>query len=110
FIRGMYRARPGHGREGRTALAEALKKNSSQIARACIRSASQGEPEAACTGSFACSVGQRPPSRLARESRGSVLTVDISLPDVEELQKLVQDGIEKGFLTYDEIVTGLDDV
>jgi RNA polymerase primary sigma factor len=39
-----------------------------------------------------------------------VLTVDISLPDVEELQKLVQDGIEKGFLTYDEIVTGLDDV
>jgi RNA polymerase primary sigma factor len=39
-----------------------------------------------------------------------VLTVDISLPDVEELQKLVQDGIEKGFLTYDEIVTGLEDV
>jgi RNA polymerase primary sigma factor len=39
-----------------------------------------------------------------------MLTVDISLPDVEELQKLVQDGIEKGFLTYDEIVTGLDDV
>jgi RNA polymerase primary sigma factor len=39
-----------------------------------------------------------------------VLTVDISLPDVEELQKLVQDGVEKGFLTYDEIVTGLDDV
>jgi len=39
-----------------------------------------------------------------------VLTVDISLPDVEELQKLVQDGIEKGFLTYDEIVSGLEDV
>jgi RNA polymerase primary sigma factor len=39
-----------------------------------------------------------------------MLTVDISLPDVEELQKLVQDGIEKGFLTYDEIVNGLDDV
>jgi RNA polymerase primary sigma factor len=39
-----------------------------------------------------------------------MLTVDISLPEVEELQKLVQDGIEKGFLTYDEIVTGLDDV
>ncbi|HEV8687492.1 MAG TPA: RNA polymerase sigma factor RpoD [Gaiellaceae bacterium] len=39
-----------------------------------------------------------------------MLTVDISLPDVEELHKLVQDGIEKGFLTYDEIVTGLDDV
>jgi RNA polymerase primary sigma factor len=39
-----------------------------------------------------------------------VLTVDISLPDVEELHKLVQDGQEKGFLTYDEIVTALDDV
>jgi RNA polymerase primary sigma factor len=39
-----------------------------------------------------------------------MLTVDISLPEVEELQKLVQDGIEKGFLTYDEIVNGLDDV
>src|SRR5213594_1137992 len=39
-----------------------------------------------------------------------MLTVDISLPDVEELQKLVQDGQEKGFLTYDEIVSGLEDV
>jgi len=39
-----------------------------------------------------------------------VLTVDISLPDVEELHKLVAEGKEKGFLSYDEIVTGLDDV
>ena len=39
-----------------------------------------------------------------------MLTVDISLPDVEELQKLVQDGQEKGFLTYDEIVAALDDI
>ncbi|MGZ4389151.1 MAG: sigma-70 family RNA polymerase sigma factor, partial [Gaiellaceae bacterium] len=39
-----------------------------------------------------------------------MLTVDISLPDVEELQKLVQDGQEKGFLTYDEIVKGLEEV
>ena len=39
-----------------------------------------------------------------------MLTVDISLPDVEELQKLVQEGQEKGFLTYDEIVNALDDV
>jgi RNA polymerase primary sigma factor len=38
-----------------------------------------------------------------------MLTVDISLPDVEELHKLVQDGQEKGFLTYDEIVTGLEE-
>ena len=39
-----------------------------------------------------------------------MLTVDISLPDVEELHKLVQEGQEKGFLTYDEIVNGLEDV
>ncbi len=39
-----------------------------------------------------------------------MLTVDISLPDVEELHKLVQDGTEKGFLTYDEIVAGIEDV
>jgi RNA polymerase primary sigma factor len=39
-----------------------------------------------------------------------MLTVDISLPEVEELQKLVQDGIEKGFLNYDEIASGLEEV
>jgi RNA polymerase primary sigma factor len=39
-----------------------------------------------------------------------MLTVDISLPDVEELHKLVQEGQEKGFLTYDEIVSGLEEV
>jgi RNA polymerase primary sigma factor len=39
-----------------------------------------------------------------------VLTVDISLPEVEELHKLVQDGLDKGFLTYDEIVQGLEEV
>jgi RNA polymerase primary sigma factor len=39
-----------------------------------------------------------------------MLTVDISLPDVEELHKLVQEGQEKGFLTYDEIVAGLEEV
>jgi RNA polymerase primary sigma factor len=39
-----------------------------------------------------------------------MLTVDISLPDVEELHKLVQDGQEKGLLTYDEIAAALDDV
>src|SRR5713101_5450094 len=40
----------------------------------------------------------------------NLLTVEIALPEVEELQKLVADGTEKGFLTYDEIVNGLDDV
>jgi RNA polymerase primary sigma factor len=39
-----------------------------------------------------------------------VLTVDIALPDVEEIHKLVAEGREKGFLSYDEIASGLDDV
>ena len=39
-----------------------------------------------------------------------MLTVDISLPEVEELQKLVEQGQEKGFLTYDEIVAGLEEI
>ncbi len=39
-----------------------------------------------------------------------MLTVDISLPEIEELHKLVGDGQEKGFLTYDEIVAGLEEV
>src|ERR671928_187889 len=39
-----------------------------------------------------------------------MLTVDISLPDVEELHRLVQDGLEKGVLNYDEIAAGLEDV
>ena len=39
-----------------------------------------------------------------------MLTVDITLPDIEELHKLVVDGQEKGFLTYDEIVSGLEEV
>jgi RNA polymerase primary sigma factor len=39
-----------------------------------------------------------------------VLTVDISLPEIEELHKLVQEGLDKGVLNYDEIVQGLEDV
>ena len=39
-----------------------------------------------------------------------MLTVDISLPEVEELHKLVAEGREKGFLSYDEIASGLEDV
>jgi RNA polymerase primary sigma factor len=39
-----------------------------------------------------------------------VLTVDIALPEIEELQKLVETGKEKGFLTYDEIVSGVEEV
>jgi RNA polymerase primary sigma factor len=39
-----------------------------------------------------------------------VLTADIALPDVEELHKLVETGKEKGFLTYDDIVTGIEEI
>jgi RNA polymerase primary sigma factor len=39
-----------------------------------------------------------------------MLTVDITLPDVDEFHKLVTEGQEKGFLTYDEIVGGLEEV
>jgi RNA polymerase primary sigma factor len=39
-----------------------------------------------------------------------MLTVDISLPDIEELHKLVQEGLDKGFLSYDDIVNGLEEV
>src|SRR6266508_2772598 len=48
----------------------------------------------------------------SREVAGGppLLTVEISLPDVEELHKLVQEGLEKGFLNYDEIVSGIEEV
>jgi RNA polymerase primary sigma factor len=39
----------------------------------------------------------------------AMLSVDIALPEVEELHRLIEQGLEKGFLTYDEIVSGLDD-
>jgi RNA polymerase primary sigma factor len=39
-----------------------------------------------------------------------MLAVDTALPEVEELQKLVEQGQEKGFLTYDEIVKSVEDV
>ena len=39
-----------------------------------------------------------------------MLTADIVLPDVEELHKLVATGQEKGFLTYDDIVKGIEEV
>ena len=39
-----------------------------------------------------------------------MLSVEIALPDVDELHKLVEQGQEKGFLTYDEITKSLEDV
>ena len=46
----------------------------------------------------------------AWQKEGFMLSVDIALPDVEELHRLVEQGQEKGFLTYDEIVKSLEDV
>ncbi len=40
----------------------------------------------------------------------AMLSVDISLPEAEELQRLIEQGLEKGFLTYDEIVSALEEV
>src|SRR5215213_6154124 len=39
-----------------------------------------------------------------------MLTVDISLPDIEELKALVQEGQEKGYLTFDEVATALEEI
>jgi RNA polymerase primary sigma factor len=39
-----------------------------------------------------------------------MLSVDIALPEAEELHRLIEQGFEKGFLTYDEIVAALDEV
>src|SRR5215213_5876032 len=39
-----------------------------------------------------------------------MLTVDISLPDIEELKNLVQEGQEKGYLTFDEIASALEEI
>ena len=46
------------------------------------------------------------PVRAREEKAQPMLSVDIALPEVEELQRLVEQGLEKGFLTYDEIVVG----
>jgi len=48
----------------------------------------------------------------AQEARslGAELWSGTVPPDAEELQRLVADGIEKGFLTYDEIAAALEDV
>ena len=60
-------------------------------------------------GSARVCVGQ-PPANRHETNGGRLLTVEISLPEVEELQKLVQEGLEKGVLNYDEIANGLDEV
>src|SRR6187455_3643288 len=52
------------------------------------------------------SVFRQPPGR----KKGSMLSVETALPEIEELHKLVEQGQEKGFLTYDEIVKSVEDV
>ena len=42
-------------------------------------------------------------------SLGAELCSGMVPPDAEELQRLVADGLEKGFLTYDEIAAALED-
>src|SRR4051794_21633474 len=44
------------------------------------------------------------------ESRVPMLTVDIALPDIEELRSLVQEGQEKGYLTFDEVAAALEEI
>ncbi len=39
-----------------------------------------------------------------------MLTVEISLPDIEELKALVQEGHDKGYLTYDEVAAALEEI
>ena len=39
-----------------------------------------------------------------------MLTVEISLPDIEELKALVQEGQDKGYLTFDEVAQALEEL
>jgi RNA polymerase primary sigma factor len=49
-------------------------------------------------------------NREVRYGGHGMLTVEYSLPDIEELTRLVEVGQEKGFLTYEEIATVLEEV
>ena len=49
-------------------------------------------------------------NREVRYGGQGMLTVEYSLPDIEELARLVEVGQEKGFLTYEEIATVLEEV
>ena len=39
-----------------------------------------------------------------------MLTVDISLPDIDELKALVTEGQEKGYLTFDEVAAAMEEI
>ena len=53
---------------------------------------------------------ERHTNREVRYGGHGMLTVEYSLPDIEELARLVEVGQEKGFLTYEEIATVLEEV
>ena len=56
-------------------------------------------------------VAERENKRAQRARRlGAELWSRAAPPDAEELPRLVADGLEKGFLTYDEIAAALEDV
>src|SRR5262245_57526425 len=109
-LRRRARARRSHSRTAPSGAGPEISSSqkSSLVLRSCAHRWAGDSAEG--SGSF-CVTGRStdyPP--VARASRRSVLTGDIALPEVEELQKLVQTGVERGFLTYDEIVNGLEDV
>src|SRR6476660_5153407 len=81
-------------------------KMASQFPRSCCRVPPEGEPGSGVTGSSGGPFRQP----AVTGGHAQVRTVDIALPEVEELQKLVETGKEKGFLTYDEIVSGVDEL
>jgi RNA polymerase primary sigma factor len=81
----------------------------SECESACKIRRIEGEPGARDVPALCLSKAGPSPVH-ATKAEVHLLTVDISLPEVEELHKLVQEGQEKGFLTYDEIVTGLEEV
>src|SRR5215470_12365219 len=43
-------------------------------------------------------------------SRAPILTVEITLPDIEELRQLVAEGQDKGYLTFDEVAGALEEI
>jgi RNA polymerase primary sigma factor len=55
-------------------------------------------------------VAEQENERLRRERRlGTELWSGAAPPDAEDLSRIVAEGVEKGFLTYDEIAAGLED-
>ena len=69
-----------------------------------------GTPGRAGSGGPALRTSAGQTVRAREEGATTTLSVEIALPEVEELERLIQQGVEKGFLTYDEIVSGLEEV